>query len=81
MKQCLEKISYEYSPAILSEGGMMACLSFLDFFPSGTQRTCVSTVANICKQVTPDKFHFVEEAIPILTNLIQYPDQKGFFKQ
>eukprot|EP01117_Protostelium_nocturnum_P003254 TRINITY_DN1420_c0_g1_i2.p1 TRINITY_DN1420_c0_g1~~TRINITY_DN1420_c0_g1_i2.p1 ORF type:complete len:1554 (+),score=499.41 TRINITY_DN1420_c0_g1_i2:246-4907(+) len=74
--QCLEKISYEYSSVILQSGGLSAVLSFLDFFATNTQRLCVNIAANICRQITEANFHYVEEVIPILQNLLEYSDQK-----
>lgn len=75
--QCLEKISFEHPSSIISNGGLMACLSYLEFFQTNTQRICVATVANVCKQITPDKFSYVVDIVPNLTNLIHFSDQKG----
>jgi E3 ubiquitin-protein ligase TRIP12 len=75
----LEKISQEFSVPILQAGGLNAVLCFLDFFPTGTQRTAVSIAANICRQVPNENFGMVQEVIPILTNLLQYQDQKSKF--
>jgi len=74
--QTLEKISLEQPTAVLRAGGLMAVLSYLDFFSTGVQRMAVSTAANICRQIPQDCFNLVKESIPILTNLLQYSDQK-----
>jgi hypothetical protein len=40
------------------------------------QRVAVSTAANICRQLPSDASDFVMEAVPLLTNLLQYQDSK-----
>lgn len=40
------------------------------------QRVAVSTAANICRQLPSDAADFVTEAVPLLTNLLQYQDSK-----
>ncbi|KAL3701580.1 hypothetical protein R1sor_019602 [Riccia sorocarpa] len=74
--QALEKISHEHPTACLRAGALIAVLSYLDFFSTGVQRVAVSTAANICRQLPSDAADFVNEAIPILTNLLQYQDSK-----
>ncbi|XP_068484197.1 E3 ubiquitin-protein ligase UPL3-like isoform X2 [Phaseolus vulgaris] len=54
----------------------MAVLSYLDFFSTGVQRVALSTAANMCKKLPPDAADFVMEAVPLLTNLLQYHDSK-----
>src|SRR5690349_19876144 len=46
--QALEKLSHEHPQALLQNGGLMAVLSYLDFFPTGVQRTAVATAATMC---------------------------------
>lgn len=72
----LEKLSPDYPGPILRAGGLVAVLSFLDFFPMGVQRSAVATAANLCRGVPQDCFHFTVDAIPILTNLLKYQDHK-----
>ncbi|BBM99900.1 E3 ubiquitin-protein ligase TRIP12 [Marchantia polymorpha subsp. ruderalis] len=74
--QALEKISHEHPTACLRAGALIAVLSYLDFFSTGVQRVAVSTAANICRQLPSDAADFVSEAVPILTNLLQYQDSK-----
>eukprot|EP00898_Chlorokybus_atmophyticus_P003350 jgi/Chlat1/4015/Chrsp26S04084 len=74
--QALEKISHEHPAAVLRAGGLMAVLSFLDFFPSSVQRVAVSTAANICRNLTPDLNQLVLQAAPMLTGLLQHHDAK-----
>ncbi|KAL9252131.1 E3 ubiquitin-protein ligase UPL3-like protein [Drosera capensis] len=74
--QALKKISQEHPTACLRAGALMAVLSYLDFFSTGVQRVAVSTAANMCKKLPSDAADFVMEAIPHLTNLLQYHDAK-----
>ncbi|KAG9130329.1 hypothetical protein Leryth_004401 [Lithospermum erythrorhizon] len=74
--QALKKISQEHPTACLRAGAMMAVLSYLDFFSTGVQRVALSTAANMCKKLPSDAADFVMEAVPLLTNLLQYHDAK-----
>lgn len=40
------------------------------------QRVALSTAANMCKKLPSDAADFVMEAVPLLTNLLQYHDAK-----
>ena len=70
--QALEKISHEHPAACLRHGGLLASLSYLDFFQTGVQRVAVATAANMCRSITSENTDAVASAIPILTNLLQY---------
>ncbi|KAK6916719.1 HECT domain [Dillenia turbinata] len=89
--QALKKISQEHPTACLRAGALMAVLSYLDFFSTGVQhlplfddtlvmltvvRVALSTAANMCKKLPSDAADFVMEAVPLLTNLLQYHDLK-----
>ncbi|KAK9051919.1 hypothetical protein SSX86_028547 [Deinandra increscens subsp. villosa] len=74
--QALKKISQEHPAACLRGGALMAVLSYLDFFSTGVQRVALSTAANMCKKLPSDAADFVMEAVPLLTNLLQYHDAK-----
>jgi E3 ubiquitin-protein ligase TRIP12 len=74
--QALKKISHEHPTACLRAGALMAVLSYLDFFSTGVQRVALSTAANMCKKLPLDAADFVMEAVPLLTNLLQYHDAK-----
>ncbi|KAJ6160159.1 hypothetical protein N7497_004696 [Penicillium chrysogenum] len=52
----LAKISVDFPASIVREGGLTACLTYLDFFPTSTQRTAVSTAANCCRNLPHDSF-------------------------
>lgn len=72
----LEKISYEYPAAIVREGGLSACLNFLDFFATSTQRTAVTTAANCCRNIPEDSFSVVRDVMPTLLNVLGNSDQR-----
>ncbi|KAL6709920.1 Ubiquitin fusion degradation protein 4 [Coniothyrium glycines] len=78
-EQCLstlEKISVEFPSSIVREGGLTACLTFLDFFATSTQRTAVTTAANCCRNIPEDSFPVVRDVMPILENILNNNDQK-----
>ena len=74
--QTLEKISVEFPAAIVREGGLTACLTFLDFFATSTQRTAVTTAANCCRNIPEESFPTVRDVMPILNNILNNNDQK-----
>ncbi|KAL2260782.1 hypothetical protein VTK26DRAFT_5120 [Humicola hyalothermophila] len=72
----LEKISHEYPGSIVREGGLTACLSYLEFFATSTQRVAVTTAANCCRNLDHDSFPVVRDVMPILLNVLGSNDQK-----
>lgn len=72
----LEKISTEYPSSIVREGGLTACLSYLDFFATSTQRTAVTTAANCCRNIPDDSFPIVKDIVPTLLNVLNSNDQR-----
>lgn len=74
--QTLEKISVEFPAFIVREGGLTACLTYLDFFATSTQRTAVTTAANCCRNIPDDSFPVVRDVMPILLNVLRSNDQK-----
>ncbi|KAF2635606.1 hypothetical protein P280DRAFT_411235 [Massarina eburnea CBS 473.64] len=77
-EQCLitlEKISVEFPAAIVREGGLTACLTYLDFFATPTQRTAVTTAANCCRNIPEDSFSTVRDVMPILEGIMNNSDQ------
>lgn len=73
----LEKISVEFPSSIVREGGLTACLTYLDFFPTSTQRSAVTTAANCCRNIPDDSFPTVRDVMPVLENLLNNnSDQK-----
>lgn len=43
--QALEKISFEHPTAVLRAGGLLAVLSYLDFFSTGVQVRWTATIS------------------------------------
>ncbi|XAR69030.1 Ubiquitin--protein ligase [Bertholletia excelsa] len=74
--EALEKISHEQPLACLQSGGIMAVLTYIDFFSTSVQRVALSTVVNICKKLPSDNPSPFMEAVPILCNLLQYEDKQ-----
>lgn len=72
----LEKVSHDFPGQIVREGGLTACLTYLDFFATSTQRTAVTTAANCCRNLGQDSFPVVRDAMPILLNVLNSSDQK-----
>ncbi|KAK5113190.1 hypothetical protein LTR62_003526 [Meristemomyces frigidus] len=72
----LEKISVEFPSSIVREGGLTACLTYLDFFATSTQRTAVTTAANCCRNLNEDSFATVRDVMPILLSTLASSDQK-----
>ncbi|KAF2837646.1 hypothetical protein M501DRAFT_995624 [Patellaria atrata CBS 101060] len=72
----LEKISVEFPASIVREDGLEACLTYLDFFATGTQRTAVTTAANCCRNIPEDNFDVIKRVMPILQNVLNNSDQR-----
>ncbi|KAH8689538.1 putative ubiquitin-protein ligase Ufd4 [Talaromyces proteolyticus] len=72
----LAKISVDFPASIVREGGLTACLTYLDFFPTSTQRTAVTTAANCCRSLPGDSFPVVKDVMPTLLNVLSSSDQK-----
>jgi E3 ubiquitin-protein ligase TRIP12 len=66
----------EYPGSIVREGGLNACLNYLDFFATSTQRTAVTTAANCCRNIPPESFHLIKDVMPILLNVLGSNDQR-----
>ncbi|KAK3333376.1 hypothetical protein B0T19DRAFT_124257 [Cercophora scortea] len=72
----LEKISFEYPTSIVREGGLTACLSYLEFFPTSTQRVAVTTAANCCRNIPEDSFSVIRDVMPTLLDVLKSSDQR-----
>ncbi|EAU33190.1 hypothetical protein ATEG_06646 [Aspergillus terreus NIH2624] len=72
----LAKISVDFPASIVREGGLTACLTYLDFFPTSTQRTAVTTAANCCRNLSHDSFPVVRDVMPTLLNVLSSNDPK-----
>jgi E3 ubiquitin-protein ligase TRIP12 len=76
LSQTLAKISVDFPASIVREGGLTACLTYLDFFPTSTQRTAVTTAANCCRNLPHDSFPVVRDVMPTLLNVLSSNDPK-----
>ena len=56
---------------MLQGGGLMATLSYLDFFQTGVQRVAVSTAALMCRSIPHSSHPVLVDAVPLLTPLLQ----------
>lgn len=72
----LEKISVEFPSMIVENGGLAACLQYLDFFATSNQRTAVTTAANCCRNLSENHFYTVKEVMPVLLGVLGNSDQK-----
>jgi E3 ubiquitin-protein ligase TRIP12 len=72
----LAKISVDFPASIVREGGLTACLTYLDFFPTSTQRTAVTTAANCCRSLPHDSFPVVQDVMGTLLNVLSSNDPK-----
>ncbi|KAJ2896523.1 Ubiquitin fusion degradation protein 4, partial [Coemansia aciculifera] len=72
----LMQVSKEFPAKVCEAGGLSACLMFLDFFATGTQRTALSCAANCAHGVTMDQFSQAKEAAQVLERTLFCADQK-----
>eukprot|EP01134_Creolimax_fragrantissima_P007092 CFRG7092T1 len=72
----LEKLSVEHGIDVLRAGGLMACLSYIDFFATSVQRVAVNVCANVCRSVPHDYQSLIVDASPLLTQLLDNQDAK-----
>jgi E3 ubiquitin-protein ligase TRIP12 len=72
----LEKISVEFPSAIVREGGLTACLNYVEFFPTPLQRTAVTTAANCCVNIPEESFPTVRDVMPTLLTTLSSSDQR-----
>ena len=74
--QALEKLSVEFPDALVRGGGLMAALSYLDFFPTGFQRAALKTAKHMTRQLRPEHADLALDAVPLLLNTVHHPDGK-----
>ncbi|KAJ3443202.1 e3 ubiquitin-protein ligase trip12 [Anaeramoeba flamelloides] len=79
----VEKLTIEYPKPLLSSGGLLAVLTFVEFFSLPTQQQALSSAANMARAIPNEKnakskgcniFEQFKKSLPLLTNLIQAPD-------
>lgn len=61
---------------MVKEGGLGACLTYLDFFSTHVQRTALSAAANCCKNVPKSSFTMIRDVMPTLENVLSNSDQQ-----
>ncbi|KAI8324974.1 hypothetical protein GQ54DRAFT_36066 [Martensiomyces pterosporus] len=72
----LEHLSREFPAKVCDAGGMSACLMFLDFFATSTQRTALACAANCAKGVAGEHFSQAKDTVQVLERTMAYSDQK-----
>ncbi|KAJ1732388.1 Ubiquitin fusion degradation protein 4 [Coemansia biformis] len=72
----LARLSEDFSAEICEAGGMSACLMFLDFFATGTQRTALACATNCARSITGTQFPQAAEAMPVLARTAFHVDQR-----
>ncbi|KAJ2773883.1 Ubiquitin fusion degradation protein 4 [Coemansia nantahalensis] len=72
----LARLSGDFAAQICEAGGMAACLMFLDFFATGTQRTALTCAANCARTIARAQFAQAREAMPVLERTAFHADQK-----
>lgn len=74
--QIFGKLAKEHSKSILEEGGLMAILTYLDFFSISVQRSSVATAADLCRNVPIEHFELVANVLPQLSSLLLREDMQ-----
>ena len=72
--QILGKLAKDQAAAVLEAGGLVAILSYLDFFSLSVQRESVATAAALCKSIKREQFELIENVLPLLSNLLTRED-------
>ncbi|KAJ2552270.1 Ubiquitin fusion degradation protein 4, partial [Coemansia sp. RSA 1933] len=62
----LEHLSASFPDKICEAGGMSACLTFLDFFPTSVQRSALTCATNCAKSVTSTHFSQAKDTLQVL---------------
>jgi hypothetical protein len=74
--QALERLSYNFPNHIVRSGGLRAILQHLDFFPTSIQRMASSAAANCCARVNDSALSQVEDALELLSHLLDSDDTR-----
>lgn len=61
----------------LFQGGVSACLKFVDFFNITAQRAALTITANCCQNLSHEDFHLVADSLPLLTSRLTNQDKKS----
>ena len=57
-----------YGNVCIRQGGVAACLMYLDFFSITAQRAALAVSANCCQNINTDEFHYVRDSLSLLSN-------------
>jgi len=49
------------------QNGVLACLTYVDFFSMPAQRHALAVTANCCQNLTTDDFHYIQDSLPLLS--------------
>ncbi|PAV67973.1 hypothetical protein WR25_23345 isoform F [Diploscapter pachys] len=73
----LEELSKKNNAkAILTAGGIAACISHVDFFSMSSQRLAFSIASNCALYLTASEFHLVRDSLPELTERLSIEDKR-----
>ena len=73
----LEMLSKKHNKSILHAKGVMACLTYLDFFSITAQRNALAVTSNCCQNLLPEEFVYVCDALGILSSRLVHDDKKS----
>lgn len=64
-------------PLWLFQGGIAACLMYLDFFSMSAQRAALGITANCCQSLSSDEFHYIRDSLALLSGRLGQQDKKS----
>ena len=73
----LEMLSKKHNKSILHAKGVMACLTYIDFFSIAAQRNALAVTSNCCQNLLPEEFIHVSDALGILSSRLVHDDKKS----
>ena len=56
-----------HQSSIVPQGGIAACLMYLDFFSISAQRAALAVTANCCQNMNSDEFQYIRESLALLS--------------
>ena len=59
------------------QGGIQACLMFLDFFSITAQRSALAISANCVQNMTSEEFHYIRDSLSLLSTKLTHQDKKS----
>lgn len=58
--------------ALCSQGGIAACLMYLDFFSISAQRCALAITANCAQSMNGEDFHYIRDSLPLLSGRLNH---------